>query len=120
MHQSLVEAHEVAAVGVLAPGMDGKPVLHMHGALGRAGDTVSGCLRKGVKTWITGEAVLYEIAGTPAVRVDDPSLGFSLLEPLGAPAKPAASPRPAAAVAPVVSGDGRFSTVLYLFNAEVH
>ena len=119
MHQSLVEAHEVAAVGVLAPSMDGKPVLHMHGALGRAGDTVSGCLRKGVKTWLTGEVILYEVASTPAVRVDDPSLGFSLLEPLGVPARPVPSVRPAPVAAVAASGDGRYSTILYLLNADV-
>ena len=30
-------AHEAAAVGVLAPDADGKPILHIHGALGRSG-----------------------------------------------------------------------------------
>ena len=37
-------AHEVAGVGVLAPGEDGKPVLHIHAALGRSGQTLTGCL----------------------------------------------------------------------------
>ena len=41
-------AHEVVGVGVLAPGEDGKPILHMHGALGRSGKTMTGCLRPGV------------------------------------------------------------------------
>ena len=41
-------AHEVAGVGVLAPDEDGKPVLHIHGALGRSGKTLTGCLRPGV------------------------------------------------------------------------
>ena len=45
-------AHEVVGVGVLAPGEDGKPVLHIHAALGRLGHTMSGCLRPGVKTWL--------------------------------------------------------------------
>ena len=34
------EANEAAAVGVIAPDEDGKPVLHMHGSLGRAGQAV--------------------------------------------------------------------------------
>ena len=46
-------AHEVAAVGVIAPGEDGKPVLHIHGALGRSGKTTAGCLRPGVTTWLS-------------------------------------------------------------------
>jgi predicted DNA-binding protein with PD1-like motif len=74
-------AHEVAGVGVLAPGEDGKPVLHIHAALGRSGQTTTGCLRPGVATWLVGEAILYEIVGTKATRVRDQQSGFTLLEP---------------------------------------
>ncbi|MFC2041732.1 PCC domain-containing protein [Chloroflexota bacterium] len=38
-------AHEVAGVGILALNADGKPVLHIHAALGRSGQTTTGCLR---------------------------------------------------------------------------
>ena len=74
-------AHEVVGVGVLAPDEDGKPILHIHAALGRSGQTISGCLRPGVKTWLVGEVILYEILGAKAVRVRDVESGFSLLEP---------------------------------------
>jgi predicted DNA-binding protein with PD1-like motif len=74
-------AHEVVGVGVLAPDEDGKPVLHIHAALGRSGQTMSGCLRPGVETWLVGEVILYEILGVKAVRVRDAESGFSLLEP---------------------------------------
>ena len=74
-------AHEVMGVGVLAPDEDGKPVLHIHAALGRSGQTMSGCLRPGVETWLVGEVILYEILGVKAVRVWDAESGFSLLEP---------------------------------------
>ena len=74
-------AHEVAGVGVIAPGEDGKPVLHIHAALGRSGRTMTGCLRPGVMTWIVGEAILYEIVGAKAMRVKDEATGFSLLDP---------------------------------------
>jgi len=74
-------AHEVVGVGVLAPDEDGKPVLHIHAALGRSGQTMSGCLRPGVETWLVGEVILYEILGVKAVRVWDAESGFSLLEP---------------------------------------
>ena len=74
-------AHEVAGVGVLAPGPDGKPALHIHAALGRAGKTTTGCLRPGVTTWVVGEAILYEITGTSAQRLMDPRTGFALLDP---------------------------------------
>ncbi|MBM4041371.1 MAG: DNA-binding protein [Planctomycetes bacterium] len=74
-------AHEVAAVGVLAPNEAGKPVLHIHGTLGRSGATLTGCLRPGVTTWLVGEAILCEILGAPATRVKDPQTGFTLLQP---------------------------------------
>jgi len=75
-------AHEVAGVGVLAPGEDGKPVLHMHAALGRSGQTMAGCLRPGVTTWIVGEVILYEILGAKVVRLKDKKSGFALLQPV--------------------------------------
>jgi len=74
-------AHEVVGIGVLAPDEDGKPVLHIHAALGRSGQTMSGCLRPGVETWLVGEVILCEILGVKAVRVRDAESGFSLLEP---------------------------------------
>ena len=76
-------AHEVVGVGVLATGQDGKPSLHIHAALGRAGQTISGCLRPGVSTWLVGEVILYEIVGVNAARVMDEESGFELLK-LGA------------------------------------
>jgi len=76
-------AHEVLGVGVLAPGEDGKPILHIHAALGRSGQTMSGCLRHGVTTWLVGEVILYEILGVNVARVKDEESGFVLLEPEG-------------------------------------
>ena len=74
-------AHEVVGVGVLAPGEDGRPILHIHAAMGRSGGTLTGCLRPGVTTWLVGEVILYEILGTHTQRRVDPSSGFALLEP---------------------------------------
>ena len=75
--------HEVLGVGILAPSEEGKPVLHIHAALGRSGQTMSGCLRPGVTTWLVGEVILYEILGANAMRVRDEESGFTLLEPGG-------------------------------------
>jgi predicted DNA-binding protein with PD1-like motif len=74
-------AHEVVGVGVLAPGEDDKPALHIHAALGRAGQTMTGCLRRGVTTWLVGEVILYEILGAKVVRIQNKKSGFELLEP---------------------------------------
>ena len=81
MYLPLDGAHEVSGVGVLAPNEEGRPVLHMHAALGRSGQTITGCLRRGVKTWIMAEVALVEIVGAKAVRVKDAATGFTLLQP---------------------------------------
>jgi uncharacterized protein len=73
-------AHEVVGVGIIAPDKDGKPVLHIHASLGRAGHTLTGCLRPGVTTWLVGEAIIYEITGANARRLPDPQSGFELME----------------------------------------
>ena len=73
-------AHEVVGVGVIAPDEDGKPVLHIHAALGRSGQTMSGCLRPGVTIWLVGEVIIYEIVGADVARVRDEESGFELLE----------------------------------------
>lgn len=72
-------AHETIATGLLAPTESGKPILHIHGALGRAGKTTTGCLRNGVKTWLVGEVIIYEIIGAEAKRLYDETSGFTLL-----------------------------------------
>jgi uncharacterized protein len=72
-------AHEVVAAGILAPDSVGKPVLHIHGALGRSGSTMTGCLRYGVSTWLVAELVLFEIIGADVVRLKDEISGFNLL-----------------------------------------
>ena len=73
--------HEVAGVGVIAPGEDGKPHLHIHAALGRASKTITGCLRPGVTTWLVGEAIIYEITDAKVARIKDAETGFGLLQP---------------------------------------
>ena len=73
-------AHEVMGVGVLAPDKTGKPVLHIHGSLGRSGKATTGCLRPGVSTWTVGEVIICEILGASAVRDLDEKTRFELLQ----------------------------------------
>ena len=70
-------AHETLGIGVIAPGDDGKPKLHMHGALGRSGHTLTGCLRNGVTTWVMAEVVIYEILGTRVARLTEKESGLA-------------------------------------------
>ena len=72
-------AHEVHATGIIAPDKNERPVLHMHGSLGRSGQSLTGCFRPGVKTWLVGEAIIYEIVNVEARRLTDEKSGFDLL-----------------------------------------
>mgnify|MGYP005852919887 FL=1 len=76
----LAGSQEIAAMGTLFPDESGRPVLHMHAALGREGKATVGCTRAGVKVWLGGEAVVMEILGTQGVRRKDPETGFQLLQ----------------------------------------
>jgi predicted DNA-binding protein with PD1-like motif len=81
MTHMLANVHEVAGTGTIFPDKDGKPVLHMHLACGRSNDTVTGCVRTGVKVWHVMEVVLFELTGSSAKRVYDEATGFELLSP---------------------------------------
>jgi predicted DNA-binding protein with PD1-like motif len=71
--------HEILGAGLLAPDEAGHPRLHIHGALGRAGTTLTGCLREGVQTWFMVEAIITEILDDNTCRKPDPASGLSLL-----------------------------------------
>ncbi len=73
-------AHEVVGLGIIAPDKDGKPVRHIHAAFGRGGQTLTGCLRPGVSTWLIGEALIYEILDARGSRQPDKASGFNLME----------------------------------------
>ncbi len=81
MEQALHGVHEVEGVGTLFPNEEGEPVLHMHIACGRELGTVTGCVRRGVKTWQVMEVVLLELVGSTATRQFSQELGFHLLQP---------------------------------------
>jgi predicted DNA-binding protein with PD1-like motif len=75
------DAHESSALGVIAPDGEGKPILHMHGSLGRGGLALAGCFQKGVTVWLVGEAVIYEIlSDSSASRVLNEAAALKLLE----------------------------------------
>ena len=71
--------HEIAGVGTLFCNEQGEPNLHLHGAMGRDGRTITGCTREGVEIWLVAEAVITEIVETTAKRVLEH--GLELLEP---------------------------------------
>jgi predicted DNA-binding protein with PD1-like motif len=81
MERVLHDAHEAAGVGTIFPDETGRPTLHLHAAFGRDDRVVAGCIRKGVKTWLVGEAIVIELVGSGAMRRVDAVTGFELLEP---------------------------------------
>ena len=81
MEHILDNVHEIVGTGTLFPDEEGNPAIHMHMACGRNANTVTGCIRNGVKVWQVMEVVLFELIDTTGKRVLDPDLGFKLLNP---------------------------------------
>lgn len=81
MEHTLEHTHEVAGVGTLFRDEAGVPLVHMHMACGRAGSTVTGCIRTGVRVWQVMEVILQELVDTTARRATEQPLGFKLLQP---------------------------------------
>lgn len=81
MTRLLEEVHEVAGTGTLFPDESGTPLLHMHMACGREGQTTTGCVREGVKVWHIMEVILFELLDTTARRLAQPPMGWKFLAP---------------------------------------
>jgi predicted DNA-binding protein with PD1-like motif len=81
MTRVLEGVHEVGGVGTIFPDVKGRPVAHIHVAGGRGGETVTGCVRRGVKVWHVMEVILWEITNTAARRRMEPPTGLELLQP---------------------------------------
>lgn len=81
MEQVLEGAHEVAGTGTIFPDEAGHPLLHMHMACGRKTETITGCVRQGVRVWHIMEVILFELVDSTAKRVPQPPMGWNFLMP---------------------------------------
>lgn len=81
MSRILEDVHEVAGTGTLFPDDAGNPMLHLHMACGRNDQTITGCIRSGVKVWHVLEVILFEFIDSSATRQMDAVTGFKLLQP---------------------------------------
>lgn len=79
IEESFTEPREVLAVGTLFADEKGAPKLHMHAATGRERETLTGCIRPGVDTWLVGEFVIQEITGMDMMRKKQKGTGLALL-----------------------------------------
>jgi predicted DNA-binding protein with PD1-like motif len=68
-------------VGTIFPDDEGNPVMHMHMSCGRKAETITGCIRRGVRVWHVMEIILFELLDTTGIRLMEPALGFKLLNP---------------------------------------
>jgi predicted DNA-binding protein with PD1-like motif len=83
MISMLQGVHEGLGVGTIFQDEEGQPKLHMHGAFGRndaTANTVTGCMRAGVKVWKIGEVAIFELAGASGIRKKDKATGFEMLQ----------------------------------------
>jgi predicted DNA-binding protein with PD1-like motif len=78
MFRSFDDAREIAGVGTIFPDESG-PKLHLHAAIGRGDQVLTGCTRGGASVFCALEAVIVEILDVHGRRVMDPELGLKLL-----------------------------------------
>ena len=69
---------EVLGVGTIYWNDQG-PKLHLHAAIGKGTEVLTGCPRAGAKTFLILEVTIIEIQGIQARRKPDPQTGFDLL-----------------------------------------
>ncbi len=81
MQAELQNVHEVAGTGTIFCDEEGTPLLHMHMACGRKEETVTGCIREGVKVWRVMEVIIHELLDTSAKRLVEAPLDLKLLHP---------------------------------------
>ncbi len=81
MTHELHDVHEITGTGTIFPDEQGNPILHAHFACGREENTVTGCIRNGVKVWHVMEVIMTELLNNSATRKLDPQTGFKLLAP---------------------------------------
>jgi len=81
MEYMLKDVHEAMGTGSIFPDEEGNPVIHVHMSFGRKDESLTGCIRSGVKVWEVMEVILFELIDTDSKRILDKKLGFKLLEP---------------------------------------
>ena len=80
MKLQLEHAHEITGTGTLFRDDQDIPLLHMHMSCGRKDQSITGCIREGVKVWHIMEVILFELLESKGKRVFDPETGFTLLK----------------------------------------
>lgn len=77
--KSFDDGREILAIAT-AYRENGEIALHMHAAVGRGEDSLTGCIREMAETYLTLEIIIMEINGTGACRKVDVATGLKLLD----------------------------------------
>lgn len=73
--QEVNDVREVIGTGSVH--MDGdEPRIHLHAVMGHHGDTLTACVRRNTKVYLTLEVILFELQGIAASRPWDEKSGF--------------------------------------------
>lgn len=73
------DCREVIGVGTMFRDESGQPAIHLHGAVGRGGDALMGCIRGEAGVYLVAELIVLEMVGTGAVREYDGASGLKML-----------------------------------------
>ncbi len=57
-----------------------EPVIHLHGAIGRENETLTGCIRRDASVYLVVEAVVTEVLGIDARKTPDEKTGITMLK----------------------------------------
>jgi predicted DNA-binding protein with PD1-like motif len=73
------DGREVMGFGTLI-WKDDEPVIHLHGAIGRGKETLTGCIRKDSSVYLVIEGIITEIIGINAHKALNEKTGLVMLE----------------------------------------
>jgi uncharacterized protein len=79
MEKRFSDAREIVGFGTIFTNSKGEPRLHMHAAIGKGPEVITGCPRKGADCWLVDEVVMMELAGLSGCRKADQKCGLELL-----------------------------------------
>jgi predicted DNA-binding protein with PD1-like motif len=77
--ECFTDGREIVGIGSVFL-KDGEPAVHLHGAVGKAGMTLTGCVRKDDKVFLVVEALLLEVSGINAGKLVSEKTGIAMLE----------------------------------------
>lgn len=73
------DGREVVGLGTLF-WKDDEPVIHIHSAVGRGKEAFVGCFRKDSSVFLVVEAVITEMLGVAARKIEDKKTGLVILD----------------------------------------